>query len=110
MTAKRNRVQTDYQPQLIAQRVKNACVKWLRPLKWTATEVVEDVCMEYYVALLSYKPKRWVTCHQPQSLEDAVLMMEAYMAAEAGIYLRKTSKNKPPRPTNIKGCIRILHV
>lgn len=39
---------------------------------------MESVCVEHYVALLPYKPKRWVTCHQLQTLEDAILLMEVY--------------------------------
>lgn len=36
--------------------------------------------MEHYVALLPYKPKRWVTCHHPQTLEYTILLIEAYMS------------------------------
>lgn len=68
---------TNYQSRLIAQRIKNTCLKWLCPSERTAEEVAQDVCMEHYVTLLPYKPKRWVTCHQPQILEDALLLMEA---------------------------------
>lgn len=44
---------------------------------------------EHYVALLPYKPKWWITCHQPQILDDAILFMEAYMSSEATVYLWK---------------------
>lgn len=54
-----------------------------------AEQVEEDACVQHYVALLPYKPKRWVTCHQLQTLDNAVLLMEAYTSAEAGVYLRK---------------------
>lgn len=59
--------------------IKNTCLKWLLPFEWTTNEVAEDVCVHHYVALLQYKPKMWVTCHQFQSLEDAVLLMEGYI-------------------------------
>lgn len=62
---------------------------WL-PLKsiWKLrllSQVTKVVCVEPYVALLPNKPKQWVTCHQPQTLEDAILLMEAYLSAEARI-------------------------
>lgn len=45
------------------------------------------VCVEHYVELLPYKPKRCVIYHHPQTLEDAILLMEAYILAEASIHL-----------------------
>lgn len=47
------------------------------------------MCVEHYVALLPYKLKRWVTCLQPQDLEDTVLLMEAYMSSKGRVYLKK---------------------
>lgn len=41
------------------------------------------------MALLLFKPEWWVICHKPQTLEDAISLMEVYMSAEAGIYLQK---------------------
>lgn len=73
----------DYQFWLIGQQIKNTCLKWLRLRKSSRL----CVCVEHYVALLPYKSKHWVTCHQPQMLEDVILLMEAYMLAEAGVYL-----------------------
>lgn len=43
--------------------------------------------VEHFTATLPFKPKNWVLCHQPQSLEEAVMLMEAYGSAEVGLYL-----------------------
>lgn len=55
------------------------------------------------MALLPYKPKQLVTCNQHQNLEDAILLMEAYMSAEAGIYLRKNLQKQDIRGEQNKG-------
>lgn len=68
-----------------------------------AKEVAEDVCVEHFVAILPYKPKRWVTCHQPHTMKDAVLLMEAYMLAKAGVYLKKNLQRQPTRVEQVKG-------
>lgn len=78
---------TDYQPYMVAHQIKSLAWKWLCPLERAAEEVAEKVCIEHFVAFLPYKPKQWVTCHQPHAM--GVLVMEAYMSAEAGIYLKK---------------------
>lgn len=43
------------------------------------------------MAILPFKPKRWVLCHKPASLEEAIGLMEAYSSAEAGMYLMPKS-------------------
>lgn len=43
----------------------------------TIAEVVEVLMVEYYPLTLPFKPKNWMMCHQPGTLEEAVLM-EAY--------------------------------
>lgn len=55
---------------------------------------MEAVCVKHYMALLPFTPKRWVTCHQSHTLEDIIHLMEAYMSAEAGIYLMKNLKKQ----------------
>lgn len=49
-------------------------------------------CVERYVALLPFIPKWWVICHQLQTLEDAIGLMEAHMSAGAGVYLMNNLK------------------
>lgn len=53
---------------MVAQKVNNLALKWLQPSERTAEEVAEYVCVEHFVALLPYKLKCWVTCHQPPHL------------------------------------------
>lgn len=48
---------------------------------------MELVLVERYVAILPFKPRNWVLCHQLATLEEAVTLMEAYASAEAGLYL-----------------------
>lgn len=76
----------NYHPCLIGQKIKATCLKWLRPTECTSKEVAESVCVEHYVALLL---KWWVTCQQPQTLENTIFLMKAYMSTKAGIYLWK---------------------
>lgn len=68
---------TDYQSQMIEQKIKAACLKWLCPSEHTAEEATKDVCVEHYVAVLPYEPKWWVTC----TLKEALLLMEAYIVS-----------------------------
>lgn len=42
---------------------------------------------EHYTALLPFKQKKWVACHQPSTLAEAIVLMQAYMLAKAGHYL-----------------------
>lgn len=88
---------------MVVQKVKNLALKWLRSSEWTAEEVAKGVCVKHFVVLLSYKPKRWVTCHQLCTLEDAVLLMEAYISAEVGIYLKKNLQKQAARTEQAKG-------
>lgn len=71
--------------------MRAACLKWLQLAGRTPEEVMESVCKEHYLALLPYKLKWWVTCHQPPTLEEAILLLEAYMSAEVCKF-----KNFPP--------------
>lgn len=91
------------QPRMMAHRIKNLAWKWLRPSETMAEEVAEEVCIEHFVALLPLKPKRWVTCHQPRALEDAILLMEEHMSTEAGIYLKKNLQRQAARMDQAKG-------
>lgn len=53
----------------------------------TATQVAEAVLVEHYITMLPFKPKNGVMCHQSASLEEAVVLMEAYASVEVGAYL-----------------------
>lgn len=77
----------DYHPRLIGQRIQAACLWWLRPEVSTKEQIIEGICVEHYTAVLPFKPKNWVACHQPATLEDAIVLIEAYMSAKADHYL-----------------------
>lgn len=50
----------------------------------TAEQIVEAIVVEHYMSILLFKPKNWVLCHQPATLEEAIVLMEAYTSAKAG--------------------------
>lgn len=66
-------------------------LRWLRLDTETQEQIVETVLAEHYVAILPFKPKSWVLCHKPMSLEEATGLMEAYSSAKAGMYLMPNS-------------------
>lgn len=49
----------------------------------TKEQVTEAICVEHYTALPPSMPNKWITCHQPITLEDNIMVMEASMTAEA---------------------------
>lgn len=55
--------------------------------------------VEHYMAILPFKPKKWVLCHQLAMLEDAIVaLMEAYAAANVMLYLIPKAWKKSNRP------------
>lgn len=66
-----------------------------------AVQVAEAVLVEHYIAILPFKPKKWVMGHQLTTLEKALALMEAYASAKVGAYfIPKAWKaqvgNRPP--------------
>lgn len=56
--------------------------------------------VEHYMAILPFEPNNWVLCHQPSSVEEAIILMETNAAAKPGNYLiAKAWKNKVPKAT-----------
>lgn len=43
--------------------------------------------VKHCTVLLQFKPKNWVMCHKPVTLEEVIGLMEAYASAESGLYL-----------------------
>lgn len=84
----------DYQPWAIGQQIRTAGLQWLWPEARTKEQVVESVLIEHFMPILPFKPKNWVLCHQPATLEEAIMLMEAYMSVEAGLYLMPRSLKK----------------
>lgn len=62
----------DFHPCLIGQCIWDACVQWPQLEEHTKDEIVEAICMEHYVALLPFKPKHWMICHQPRKMPLAL--------------------------------------
>lgn len=60
---------------------------WLQQETLTKEQILEAVVVEHYTAILPLKPKNWVLCHQPGTLEEATALMEAYTSVEASLYL-----------------------
>lgn len=77
----------DYHPCLVALKIRVAGLCCLHPTVHKAMQVVEAMLLEHYIAILPFKPKTWVMCHQPETLEEAVVLIEAYASTEAGAYL-----------------------
>lgn len=66
-------------------------MKWLRPEEHTKEDIVESVFVE-----------QWVMCHQPQTLEDAIGLMEVCVSTESGIYFMKNLKRQAARAKQSK--------
>lgn len=84
----------DYNPHLIGQKMKEACLQWLHLETRTKGQIVEDIMVEHYTALLPFKPPNWVLCNKLATLKHAITLMEAYASAEAGLYLIRKGKKK----------------
>lgn len=52
-----------------------------------AEQTVKAVMVETFPSILLFIPNNWVLCHQPSTLEGAIVVMEAYASAEEGLYL-----------------------
>lgn len=57
----------------------------LHSVSQTVKQIVEEVMVEYWTS--TFKPMNWVLCHQPATLEEAVVLMEAYASTEVGLYI-----------------------
>lgn len=77
----------DYHLRLVAQKIRAVGLRWLCPAVQIATLVAEAVLVEHYISMHPFKPNNWVMCHQMATLEEVVVLMEAYSLAEAGAYL-----------------------
>lgn len=45
-------------------------------------QILEVIMVEHYTAILPFRPPNWVLCNQPETLEEAITLMEAYALAE----------------------------
>lgn len=77
----------DYKPWLIWQKIRAVCLWWLQSETRTKEQIMEYIIIEYYTALLPFKPNNLVLCNKPATLEDATTLMEVYASTEARQYL-----------------------
>lgn len=75
----------DYHPCLIGQHIQAMGLHWLHPDSQTGEQIVEAAFVEQYVAILTFKPKSWVLCQKPTTLEETINLVEAYSSMEAGM-------------------------
>lgn len=59
---------------------------WFRPKSQTNQQVVKVFLVEHFTTILPFKHKNWVFCHQTVTLEEAMMLMEAYSSAKVGLY------------------------
>ncbi|XP_075753462.1 uncharacterized protein LOC142818329 [Pelodiscus sinensis] len=69
-------------PRAVAQRVKEAGMRWLEPETKTGVQVADLVILEQYVRILPAEGQQWVRQHLPETLDEVVTLMEHYLAAE----------------------------
>lgn len=69
----------------MVQKVWAECWRWLHLVMELVAQMVEAVLVEHYIAILPFKPKNWVMCHQPTTLDEAVAPMEAYVSRSGSL-------------------------
>lgn len=60
---------------------------WLCPAIQTTPQVAEAIRVEHYISILPFKSKNWLMRHQPSTMEEGVVLMEAYASVEASAHL-----------------------
>ncbi|XP_051970081.1 neurotrophin receptor-interacting factor homolog [Xyrauchen texanus] len=68
-------------PFAFAQRLRDACRRWLLAGDRNVEEHVDRVVLEQFVQRLARRTAEWVQCHRPASLEEAIRLAEDHMAA-----------------------------
>lgn len=66
----------------VANLIRSHGLRWLKPQEKEAEEIVEMNWLEQFVGILPEDAQAWVLKHTPQTLEEAVGLMESYEAAE----------------------------
>lgn len=65
-----------------ANLIRSHGMIWLKPQEKDTEEVVELIWLEQFIAILPSAAQAWVLKHTPQTLEEAVGVMESYKATE----------------------------
>nr|XP_025035341.1 uncharacterized protein LOC112544063 [Pelodiscus sinensis] len=84
-------------PRAVAQRVKEAGMRWLEPEAKTGVQVADLVILEQYVRILPAEGQQWVRRHLPETPDEAVTLMEHYLAAEGPVGKEATGTPREPR-------------
>ncbi|XP_018958985.2 neurotrophin receptor-interacting factor homolog [Cyprinus carpio] len=72
------------QPFVMAQQLRDACGRWLLAEECDVEGVVDLVVLEQFIARLPRGNSRWVRCHRPTSLTQAVQLAEDHLVACPG--------------------------
>lgn len=65
-----------------ANLIKSHGSRWLRPQDRTGEEIIEQIWLEQFEAILPLAAQKWVLKHRPQTLEEAVQVMESFEEVE----------------------------
>ncbi|XP_075770534.1 uncharacterized protein LOC142823390 isoform X3 [Pelodiscus sinensis] len=71
-------------PRAVAQRLREWARKWIEPDQKTAGQVMEIIILEQFINILLREGQKWVKQNQSTTVNEAVYLMEAYMAVEEG--------------------------
>lgn len=81
---------------------------WLQPETHTTQEIINLIILEQFLMDLRGSSQRWLWCHQPKTLEEALWLAEDNVLAEgegeipkqdqAGGSMMGTQQNKPVPP------------
>lgn len=66
----------------LANLIRSHGMRWLKPQEKEAEEIVEMVWLEQFIRVIPEEAQAWVLKHTPQTLEEAVEVMENFEAAE----------------------------
>lgn len=102
-------------PWIIVNKIKSNCLLWLKPEKLTKELLVELIMMEQFVLGLPGSAKKWVLCHEPRNLDEAVHLMETFesssktgfLARSSGGQCRVKSKACPIQVKEFKVAVRV---
>ncbi|XP_077186359.1 uncharacterized protein LOC143833921 isoform X1 [Paroedura picta] len=66
-------------PRLTSVRLWTLCRQWLRPEKRTKEQILEQVILEQFLAILPPEMQSWVKAHHPNSCPRAVALAEGFL-------------------------------
>ncbi|XP_051956981.1 uncharacterized protein LOC127625687 [Xyrauchen texanus] len=75
------KLEKSVRPFAFAQRLRDACRRWLLAGDHDVEGVIDQEVLEQFVQRLPRKTAGWVQCHRPALLEEAVRLAEDHLAA-----------------------------